>query len=118
MKNIDGTYKWYAEDGSIEIEDKIAISTKDKKAFTGTYTETYINGSISEVAKFVDGKRDGETLYYYDNGQIKERISYIKGLKEGDYSYFNKKGEVIGKGVFLMIREKDNGLFMMKKIKH
>ena len=90
---IEGTYKWYGKDGSIEInatyknnerETETAISTKDKKPYTGTYTETYANGNISEVMKFTNGKRDGETIYYYDNGKIKERIPYTQGLREGN----------------------------------
>ena len=104
---IEGKYNWYGKDGSIEInatyknnerETETAISTKDKKPYTGTYTETYANGNVSQVIKFNEGKRDGETIYYYDNGKIKERIPYTQGLREGNYFYYNKVGEVIGKG--------------------
>ena len=98
---IEGQYKWYGKDGSIEIsavyknnerESEQAISTKDKKPFTGTYTETYENGNIAQTIKFSNGKRDGETIFYYDSGKIRERIPYSNGLREGNYFYYNDSG--------------------------
>ena len=72
---------------------------KDKKPFTGTYTETYDNGNISQTIRFVDGRREGETIFYYENGKIRERIPYSRGLREGNYYYYNVLGEVVGKGL-------------------
>ena len=107
---IDGEYKWHSQDGNIlitamyknnEKSDEQAVTVKDRKPFTGTYTETYGNGNVSQSKKFLDGKRDGETIFYYENGKIREKIPYVKGLRDGDYFYYDNTGEVIGKGAFV-----------------
>lgn len=84
---IEGPYIWYSKDDTVRIdatyrnnekENESAVSVKDKKPFTGTYTETYDNGNISQTIKFVDGRREGETIFYYENGKIRERIPYSR----------------------------------------
>ena len=89
---IEGQYEWYGQNEEIKTTatyknnekiDETTISLKDKKPFTGTYSENFENGNINQVVKFKDGKRDGETIFYYDNGKIRERISYVNGNKEG-----------------------------------
>ena len=99
---IEGEYKLSSQDGSIvvtamykggEKESEKAVTVKDNKPFTGTYTETYENGNVNQTIKFVDGVRDGETIFYYASGKIKEKIPYSKGLREGEYFFYNEIGE-------------------------
>ena len=117
---IDGEYKWHSQDGNIlitatyknnEKSDEQAVTVKDKKPFTGTYTETYGNGNVSQSIKFLDGKRDGETIFYYESGKIREKIPYVKGLRDGDYFYYDDTGEVIGKGAF--VNDKREGQWLV-----
>lgn len=119
-EKIEGEYSLRSQDGSIlvtamykggEKENEKAVTTKDRKAFTGTYTETYDNGNVSQTIKFVDGVRGGETIFYYESGKIKEKIPYVRGLREGNYFFYNETGEVTGKGV--LVNDKKEGQWLV-----
>lgn len=44
--------------------------------------------------KIVDGKEQGEHLYYYESGQLWERTNYKDGKKEGEQFYYHENGDL------------------------
>jgi antitoxin component YwqK of YwqJK toxin-antitoxin module len=57
--------------------------TKNKIAYTGTYTTYYDNGSVKEVFAVKEGKLQGESSKYFENGVKSESGIYDNNLKMG-----------------------------------
>ena len=47
-----------------------------------------------ENGQFLEGKRHGKWLIYYDSGQLRYEINYNLGLRDGLYRQFNHHGDL------------------------
>lgn len=92
---IDGKYKYFYDNGSIEIDMEIL----DGK-LNGDYKEYYENGKIKEHGTFLKGDRNGVYTTYYENGQKESELNYNRGEADGVRIQYNEKGEVTSKTTF------------------
>ena len=81
------------------------------KNYTGQWVTKYKNGQVSFKGKYVNGKQEGDCVYYFENGKIRFQGSYLSGLKTGEWvAYFDTgqvrfkvkylKGDQIGERVY------------------
>ena len=63
------------------------------KPFTG-------NSTGLKQGKIIDGKEEGEWLYYFDNGQLKVKSNYKDGKPEGEWLWYNENGQLGHKEYF------------------
>ena len=70
--------------------------TEDGNLFTGTYIEHYDNGNLKISAEFVDGRKDGNVLTFYEDGSKKELFSYKDGKFHGIVKSWDMSGLLTG----------------------
>lgn len=49
---------------------------------------------------YVDGKLEGESVFYYDNGKVRAKIPYKAGKENGMGSYFDEQGQLTNQVMF------------------
>ncbi|MDP6456596.1 MAG: SUMF1/EgtB/PvdO family nonheme iron enzyme [Candidatus Marinimicrobia bacterium] len=74
-------------------KDGIKYSSKTNTPYNGIWTNYFENGEISSEIFYVDGKRNGKTIYYNKNGNKQENGNYKNGEKVGNWTGYNKDGE-------------------------
>lgn len=47
-----------------------------------------------KTVNYVNGKREGELIEYYENGKIKEKRFYINDKEEGKSLFYDEKGNL------------------------
>ena len=52
------------------------------------------------LGRFLDGKRDGKWVQWYDNGQVEVQGEYYRGKKHGEWSLWYNNGEAKEQGTF------------------
>jgi antitoxin component YwqK of YwqJK toxin-antitoxin module len=57
-----------------------------------TEIEHYENGQIKEIRKYLNGKRDGLWIGFYENGDTMYYQTYKDGLENGDDVFYYRKG--------------------------
>lgn len=60
--------------------------------FTGKVFSLYSNGKKEWEYMYVNGKRDGFRITYFENGEIQSRIQFKNGLKDGVYESYCENG--------------------------
>lgn len=55
----------------------------------------YGNGQLQEQAFYQDGKREGETLHWYESGELCSSEFYRNGEAEGEFRSWYKNGQTI-----------------------
>ena len=55
----------------------------------------FANGKLKSVCNYVDNKKEGEEILYYNNGSVKTTRNYVNDILEGPYKEFNLKGKLI-----------------------
>lgn len=107
------TVKEYYEDGTLKI-----VATIDKQGRkNGELFENYDNGKLKSkgvwrfgqvqkveryystgelevVEKYMDGKVEGPTDYYYSNGKIKYSVIFKNGIRVGRYTVYSPEGKL------------------------
>ncbi|WP_017732228.1 toxin-antitoxin system YwqK family antitoxin [Nafulsella turpanensis] len=66
----------------------------------GTYKEFYPNGELKAEGLYIDGKSEGEWIFYHPNGAIEAKGSYLNGTRQGKWVYFHANGEKAAEGVY------------------
>ena len=92
-KERDGktfNYEGYNQQGIKTIEGLYNI----KGGKEGTWTYYYLNGQVSNIEHFKDGKVDGKQTAYYKNGQISSEENYVDGNIDGLAKYYHFNGQV------------------------
>ena len=74
--------------------DEIYYEKFSNKPFTGKTT-----GRIK--GKIIDGKREGEILYFYDNGLLKIKTNYKYGKVEGKWLEYYESGQLHYEGNYI-----------------
>lgn len=53
----------------------------------GTSSAGYASGQAERLEPYVQGRREGELLLFYENGQLKRRARYRAGLEQSSRCY-------------------------------
>jgi antitoxin component YwqK of YwqJK toxin-antitoxin module len=67
---------------------------------------------VTLSGEFVNGKRQGKWLSFYENGEIKNVFFYDKGVLQGEYKLFDNAGKLIESGQF--VNDKKEGEWQLK----
>lgn len=67
--------------------------TNPPKAFTGTWRDYFVSGTLCRETDYRDGKRHGLDRMYNDNGTLDQIEAYVNGVEHGESIgyYPNKK---------------------------
>lgn len=84
------------------------LDKNGEKSFEGHYLEGkrdgefifYEDGRLEKKENYKEGQRHGEFIYYYDNGQIQTRKNYKDGEEDGFFESYNKNGNKIFEGTY------------------
>ena len=85
-----------------EIEERDAITYKIGKydPYSGIVEETGGKRGYKLLGRFLDGKRDGKWVQWYDNGQVEVQGEYYRGKKHGEWSLWYNNGKAKEQGTF------------------
>ena len=60
-----------------------------EKDFSGKTNTYFPNGEIARTTNYVNGKRNGFSIFYYENGTIQSKQNYSNNLEHGElYLYY------------------------------
>ena len=87
-----------SEDGKLVERHEVHPKTKLKQGIAEVYD---LEGKVSSIEHYSQGKLDGERLMFYPDGDTMLIEHYENGLFEGDYQYYYDEGglELEGKYV-------------------
>jgi len=71
---------------------KDGVSTLNGKLYTGDCESRWINKQLKSSQHYVDGKDDGEWLFYYIDGTIQTKAYFKEGVRIGKWEYFYENG--------------------------
>ena len=71
---------------------KDGVSTLNGKLYTGDCESRWINKQLKSSQHYVDGKDDGEWLFYYIDGTIQTKAYFKEGVRIGKWEYFHENG--------------------------
>lgn len=103
MNYLDGSLKFYAEDGTMLIEENYQ---NDK--LHGKRIEYFENGKVFKNENFIFNDYEGVQEYFNDKGEIVVRVNFKEDSRDGDYEIF-ENGKLIKTKVF-----KDDNLYEIK----
>ena len=98
-KNFKGTEKEFFEVFNPNFD---TFTKKDGSVFSGKL-EVLRNTDNSPwfTMNVSNGKKNGETIFYFPNGKVKSKSLYNSGKIYGDYVFYNPNGEVLYKTTFV-----------------
>lgn len=73
---------------------------KKGKVYSGAITLTNNNGQKQSLLNVVEGKLQGDAVYYYESGKIMETGSFIAGMRNGIWARLDENGCKIGEGQY------------------
>ncbi len=62
--------------------------------YTGEWVTKYTNGQVSFKGKYVNGKQEGDCVYYFENGRVRFNGAYLDGLKDGEWIAYFDTGQI------------------------
>jgi hypothetical protein len=71
---------------------KIEMTFKDDTTPHGHGRSFYPSGQLERIMNFIDGKKDGEEIDYYQNGIIKKRGYYKFGKADSIWTWYDSSG--------------------------
>ena len=94
-----------------QLQDILGININDYKNVNKRYKIGGKNGKGKEYilgtntlffeGEYLNGKRNGKGIEYYESGEIKSVVEYLNGKKNGKGKEYNKKGKLIYEGDYL-----------------
>lgn len=73
---------------------------KNGVAYTGNVTISDANGAPKSLLAVVEGKLQGDAVFYYPSGQIMETGSFVAGLRSGVWTRMSESGNKTGEGSY------------------
>jgi antitoxin component YwqK of YwqJK toxin-antitoxin module len=125
----EGITRKYDEEGKItggELYKEgylIGEGVTDEKGYKqGKWKEFYNTGQLKGEGEYLNDRRIGEWIYYYQNGKIEQRGSFTKdGKPTGDWKWFYDSGNLLREESFIrglpegvMIEYSDSGAVITK----
>ncbi|WP_136667411.1 tetratricopeptide repeat protein [Flavobacterium sp. H122] len=86
---LNGTYKFYAENGNLLINSEYNEGDLTKRAMN------YMNGKPYFIENLKDNDYEGVTTYFYPNGKVKIEANYSNDELNGMYKEYDESGKVI-----------------------
>lgn len=112
LKEYDGCFYWYNEDGSLGT---MFVPTRGQwsgKMTTGSMIGFKTNGDTSFMYQYIDGKKSGESISYYGNVNLIHSITnYNNNEIEGEYTYFHASPHVVAAHGFYLNGMNKKGLW-------
>jgi antitoxin component YwqK of YwqJK toxin-antitoxin module len=88
----------------------------DQGRRTGTWEETFADGTLSGIVEYLDGEKHGTCTYWYRSGQLKATGAMERGRFTGHWEWWRENGQPLQRGEFvdgeqhgLWQRHHDNG---------
>lgn len=85
----------YYENGQKEMEGAFLNSKRH-----GKWIAWYDNGVIWSIGYYNEGLRNGSSEVYYPNGEVRYEKHYVNDTAEGTWLFYNENGEPIGKAIY------------------
>lgn len=91
----DSTWNYYAIQG-YKINEVNYVNNKKH----GTELKFYENGNISEKSEWAHGINHGLTMRYYESGKVWMRILYSNGIMDGEYNIYGLQENILIQGQY------------------
>ena len=63
-----------------------------------SHSQRAILGKKLLKVNYIDGRKQGEEIGYYESGKVKYKVNYVDGISRGEEIYYSENGEVEWKG--------------------
>jgi TonB family protein len=110
LKDGTGSMRFYDKEGRLAEENNYKNSVEH-----GEY-KSYKDGILTVEGTYVDGKKQGIWIDYYDSGELYSKITYLNDEEQGEVFYYRKDGQLMesgqnekGKRTGLWISYNENG---------
>ncbi|MBI2417428.1 MAG: hypothetical protein HYV28_05900 [Ignavibacteriales bacterium] len=77
----------------IQVRNDVAYEVNQDKPYSGEVVKKSSSGVKEREENYVNGKLEGETIWYHDNGKKKWVINYVNGKAEGERVDYFEGGE-------------------------
>lgn len=110
---LDGTEKWFYEDGNVKMEIDFKEGRKDglwrhyspdvlltetveyqKGKAHGKHSLYFESGKVRLQRNFKEGVLNGHWIEYFEDGQVNNKCAYKNGVKEGEYHSYYPNGNI------------------------
>jgi len=91
LKKRCGTWEYFDDLGNIILKENYIDDVLNGSYFL------YLNGKLSDVYNYKDGKKNGLAKSFFLSGKIKNIKNYKNDKLDGKYEIYNEKGELIEK---------------------
>jgi antitoxin component YwqK of YwqJK toxin-antitoxin module len=88
------------EDGSVRLEQQVAMFSDNHLEADGFYREFHPNGKPFIEGQFRRGRQEGEWTFWHENGQLNRKMTYNSGKPHGAWEVFRADGTLSGKRSF------------------
>lgn len=95
---LDGEQKKYGSGPNGRIL-KSSFTYKNGQ-YHGTCTEFTDNGLIRSLVQYKEGKKDGETKWFYTSGKLAMQQTYSNNMLEGPQKVYNQQGILTSDGQY------------------
>jgi len=102
---LDGEITEYYENGRI----KIHYTYRDGR--NGEFTKYFDNGKLKLIDDYTNGKINGESRTYFYSGQLKSVGYHVDGKPDGEFVFYNKNGTIFDRNLY------KNGVMVSKPVK-
>jgi antitoxin component YwqK of YwqJK toxin-antitoxin module len=85
----------YFENGNKEMEGAYL-----NKKRNGKWIAWYDNGVVWSIGYYNEGLKNGSSKVYYPNGEVRYEKHYVNDTAEGAWLFYNENGEPIGKAIY------------------
>ena len=58
------------------------------------FITNYSNGKLEEIGNYKNGKKEGETRWYYENGKLEQIGNFKNGKLEGEWKAYHNNGKL------------------------
>ncbi len=86
----DTVAREYYKHGGVKVEAEV----KDDTILHGLYKKFTPDGYLEAVYTYVEGKREGPAVTYYNNGQLRTKLTYRDNKPDGTAKMYYKTGEL------------------------
>ncbi|MDB4063069.1 hypothetical protein N9848_01680 [Flavobacteriaceae bacterium] len=71
---------------------KDGVSTLNGRLYTGDCESWHPNGQLKSSQHYVDGKDDGNWVFYFIDGTVQTKAVFKKGIRVGKWEYYYENG--------------------------
>lgn len=85
--------KWY-DMARHNLSTKAGVTYMDGNICSGQVYRLFANGDTATIARYIDGKKQGQAKEWYSNGQIKDIRNYEQGRYTGEQQGWYEDGQL------------------------